>query len=379
MQSSALFEAEFPDIYLSPPSSTLVQSNQEGGLFLGDAHTKRLYVFGGDLELLNGANVKEGAVGLEVIDEDLYVTVMGQFSPTDAPSGFILRMPQDGKGSPSIVVDGLQRPVHSAFGDLHGDGKMDIVVCEFGKWTGGLSLYHNLGDGKYEKHLLLNTPGATKAYIQDMNGDGRQDIVALFAQGNEGIDIFYNKGNSEFSRTRVLRFSATYGSSYFGLFDFNNDGALDIIYTAGDNADFKPLMKPYHGVYVFTNDGNNNFKQAFFQHINGAYKAIPADFNNDGHIDIATISFFPDWERSPEEGFVFLQNTGKGLFDFELSTFDGVEQGRWITMDVADFDSDGDLDLVLGSLAFETIPDLGQVEKWAKNGIPFVVLRNQSR
>jgi hypothetical protein len=84
----------------------------------------------------------------------------------------------------------------------------------------------------------------------------------------------------------------------------------------------------------------------------------------------------PDWERSPEEGFVFLRGTGSRHFDFEAYTFDGVEQGRWITMDASDYDFDGDLDLILGSLAFETVPDPVQVAKWSENGIPFVVLRN---
>jgi hypothetical protein len=135
-------------------------------------------------------------------------------------------------------------------------------------------------------------------------------------------------------------------------------------------------MKPYHGVYIFMNDGANNFEQEFFHHINGAYKAIPADFDNDGHVDIATISFFPDWKKSPDEGFILLRNTGRGEFSFTPYTFDGVDQGRWITMDAADYDSDGDMDLVLGSLAFEAIPDLGQVGRWRRNGIPFVVLEN---
>jgi len=374
--ATAPFAAEFPEMYLSPPSTTLTQFSNDGGIFLGDAHTGQIFDCDNRMEPLSNGKVGEGAVGIEAIGGQLLITVMGQFSPTDAALGYIVALPEDRVGSAEIIIDQLQRPVHTAYGDLHGEGRTDIVVCEFGKWTGGLTLFHAMEDGSYERHRLLNTPGATRAYIQDMNSDGRSDIVALFAQGSEGIDIFYNKGNSEFSRVRVLRFPSTYGSSYFDLFDFNDDGNLDIIYTAGDNADFKPLMKPYHGVYVYLNDGDNRFEQAFFQHINGAYKAIPADFDSDGDIDIATISFFPDWELSPDEGFVYLENTGEGDFDFNLSTFKGVGQGRWITMDAADIDLDGDHDLVLGSLAFETTPDLGHVEKWSRNGIPFVVLRN---
>jgi hypothetical protein len=46
-------------------------------------------------------------------------------------------------------------------------------------------------------------------------------------------------------------------------------------------------------------------------------------------------------------------------------------------MDSADIDLDGDEDLVLGSLAFEVVPDGGEIEGWVQGGIPFVVLENR--
>ncbi|MFT5436906.1 MAG: hypothetical protein ACI840_001558 [Ulvibacter sp.] len=48
-------------------------------------------------------------------------------------------------------------------------------------------------------------------------------------------------------------------------------------------------------------------------------------------------------------------------------------------MDASDYDKDGDIDLVLGSLAFEVVPKLGFVEKWMEDGIPFIVLENTFR
>ena len=91
--------------------------------------------------------------------------------------------------------------------------------------------------------MLWDKPGATKAYIEDMNNDGKQDIVALFAQADEGIDIYYNQGNGQFKRERVLQFPPSYGSSSLQIQDLNNDGRKDLIYTAGDNADFLPILK----------------------------------------------------------------------------------------------------------------------------------------
>ncbi len=61
----------------------------------------------------------------------------------------------------------------------------------------------------------------------------------------------------------------------------------DILYTCGDNSDFSKVLKPYHGVYIFTNQSNWKFKQTYFYHIDGCTKAIAADFDHDGDLDVA--------------------------------------------------------------------------------------------
>ncbi len=65
--------------------------------------------------------------------------------------------------------------------------------------------------------------------------------------------------------------------------------------------------------------------------------------------------------------------------NFERSTVRGFDKGRWIVMDHADQDGDGDIDLVLGSLAFEVIPDNGQLAGWVQNGLGYLILENLSR
>lgn len=371
----SLFKTIIPNNVFSPPSTTLIRFNDKGGLFFGDAHTKQFLELKPDRSIKIAAELEEGAVCAEVKDGYVYVTVMGSFSPTDAALGMLVKLPLEGKEGAELVLDGLQRPVHSAISDFNGDGMMDFVVSEFGKFTGGLNVYLGKSDGTFSKRTLWQKPGAVKTYVKDMDKDGKMDIIALFAQADEGIDIYYNKGNGNFKRNRVLSFPPGYGSTAFHLMDYNNDGFDDIIYTGGDNADFKPIARPYHGIYIFENDGKNQFEKKFFYYLNGAYDAVMKDFDQDGDLDIAAISFFPDFVNQIDDGFVFLENTG-GM-NYKPHTFDQVEKGRWILMDARDYDNDGDDDLVLGSLVMQVVPDNGLVEKWSKGGIPFIILENK--
>ena len=370
------FKVQIPGYRLSPPSSTLVQfSTLQKGLLLGDANSKAFYQFNERLEMEKAAKVKEGAVSLIERPEAFFVTVMGQFSPSDDKQGFLMMLPKNEQQKPVVLIDSLQRPVHTTLEDLDGNGYADFVISEFAKWTGGLSWWQNDGRGGFVKRVLRNKPGAIKSEIRDFNKDGKPDILALFGQGDEGFFLYSNQGDGTFSEEMVLQFEPSFGSSSFDLLDFNQDEYVDIVYTAGDNADYPPVIKPYHGIYFYEGQSDGSFKQSLFIPLPGAYRAIVRDFDQDGDLDIAAISFFPDFQKSPIASFVYYQNLGD--LNFESFTFEEVNSGRWLVMDDGDYDQDGDLDLILGSLTFEVIPKTGLVEQWVGEGIPFVLLQNQ--
>lgn len=275
---------------------------------------------------------------------------------------------------PVTLFDSLQRPVQLTAADLNGDGTEDYVVCEFGFLTGALSWMEGRGEGRFVRHVLKALPGAIKAYVNDWNGDGKPDLCVLMAQGDEGIFLYTNKGKGNFEERRLLQFPPVYGSSYFELADFNNDGHADIVYTCGDNADYSVVLKPYHGVYIFMNNGKDEFLQKFFFPINGCYKAVARDFDGDGDLDLATIAFFADYARQPEEGFVYLED--RGDLHFRPYTVPAATRGRWLTMDAGDVDGDGRLDLVLGN--FVIGPSSSSRADWLK-APPYLFLKNTGR
>lgn len=367
------FKVKRPSAKTKNPMTSLVKVSGPNRIYISDVGRSTLSIMDKNMKVLKTAPSPQGTVWIHEGDQASYALVIGTFNPTDMNLGFVMQLPTNPGDPTKILAQDLQRPVHMDFGDLNSDGMEDMVICEFGKNTGSLSWWEQNASGNFTRKMLNNKPGATKAYIKDLNGNGRNDIIALFGQGDEAIFIYHNQGNGHFVEEKVLRFPASYGSSYFSLFDFNGDGYDDIIYTAGDNADYDPIIKDYHGIRIFVNDGSNHFNQEFFYQLNGAYKAVPHDFDGDGDMDIAAISFFPDYENSPEESFVYLENQGN--MDFEAFTFPGSSDGRWIVMDVGDVDGDGDMDIVLGSMVFGT-DFTDYFDRWVAGSLPYVILEN---
>lgn len=330
-----------------PKVSLLNYNEATSELYIGD--NDNLYALKNTGEISNSWKLNSPASHIEFgQNEAPLLLTLGKFRPSDQELGglFNLRM-REGSFNEPIHIPKLRRPVYFETADLNGDGKKDVVVCNFGNYTGKLSWFDGLDPSK--ENVLSHLPGARMVQIKDLNGDQKPDIVALMAQAYEQISIYYNKGQGEFEEKKVLEFSPVHGVSYFEMADFNQDGFDDILLTNGDNWDYSPIDKPYQGIRIYLNDGKDNFNEAFFYPMYGCSKAMARDFDNDGNLDIVAASFYSDLKDS-KESFVLLSNNGN--LEFTASYHPDAIYGKWLTMEVADFNGDNRLDVMLGSFIY---------------------------
>ncbi len=376
-----LFEVHLAENSGTAPMASLVKINTapaQPPLMLYDLFKNQLYGFNRQLAPTDSVPVAGAIVGIEEEQSGLLACNIGQINPNNGSWGQVQRLYKNSADAwqlnSAAMIQHLRRPVQVIAADLNADAKQDYLVCEFGFLMGSLSWYENRGgEDSFTRHVLKPLPGAIKAYVQDYNQDGLPDIWVLLAQGEEGVFLYTNKGSGQFEEKQVLRFPPVQGSTYFELADFNKDGYPDIVYTCGDNADYSEVLKPYHGVYIYLNDGKNHFRQVFFYPVNGCFKVLARDFDGDGDLDLATISFFADYARQPEEGFVYFENLGN--FKFQPYSFTESKLGRWLTMDAGDLDGDGKTDLVLGN--FSARPSRIPSKTDWKQGPWFIYLKNK--
>lgn len=368
------FQILFPSLLLSPPSTSFVNIDHgihtfadinKSTLIQLDHHWKAVH---------SNTLISEGLVDIDTLEEHLIGTFLGSFSPTDAARGSIQILNQGVEDEPPSLIGKLQRPTQNQFVDLNQDGNEEMIISEYGKWTGRLGIWSEQG-GSYDlKTVLSKTSGCLQTECIDIDKDGDLDIIALFGQGNEGFKLYLNNGYLDFTERLMLQLPPTMGSVGFSLFDVDQDNQLEIIYYAGDQADYNPINKPNQGIYVYEIENDLSLTKSIFWPFQGCYKVIHLDIDGVAPMDFAAISYFPNFnEDQPLDFLQIIRNKeNTNLLYSSLS-----QHGRWLVMDSGDFDNDGDEDLILGSLIMEVPGRSDLVKSWISNGLPYIILRNQ--
>lgn len=132
---------------------------------------------------------------------------MGYMDPNDERNGALLSIRKaDGSWRGKRMVGALQRPVHATYADVNEDSREDVIVCEYGNYTGKLAWYAATATDSMTRHVIEERPGARMTYWEDYDGDGRPDLWVLWAQGDEQIAVYLNGGKGNFAKKILLRF-----------------------------------------------------------------------------------------------------------------------------------------------------------------------------
>ena len=309
-------------------------------------------------------------VHTEVVDldgdgvKDIVVACLGEFLPTDRLCGSVvwLRGDKSGRFTPFTLLEGVGRVADVRAADFDGDGKTDLVVAVFGwRHVGNILLLENrTADGSRpefrpkeidDRHGTINVP------VADLNGDGRPDFVALISQEHETVVAFLNTGDGFRKETVWAAPHPAYGSSGIELVDMDGDGDLDVLYTNGDAVD-NNLLRPDHGVQWLENRGGFPFVHHPLAPMYGAHRAVAADFDGDGDLDVVAVSFLPRRvfpEQKNIDSIVLLEQVGPGRF-----VRHALERGSCdhVTCAAGDLFGEGRVDFVTGNFAlFESTAD----------------------
>ncbi len=374
------FKADRPRFRREPALTTavLIQPSDHALLF-ADANQQAIDVLDESGEFQIQMPIGNIVSSILPTPEGFFLGCIGHFFPNETKLGQVIFLERKLAGMQRhVLLSGLPRVAHLERADLNGDGQPDLAVAMFGFLTGRYSWFENRGGHEYREHVLFAKPGAIKSAARDFNRDGATDLAALFGQETDGLKLFLNDGKGGFTEKDAFRKPPSFGHADFEIADFNQDGRMDFLVANGDNGDYESPPKPYHGLRIYLGQPDDTWKEAWFHPMHGAYRAVARDFDEDGDLDIAAVSYFPDYEQSPRESFIYFEC--QGGFQFKTSTFPQCLMGRWLTMDVGDLDGDGDLDLALASLTSmpTAVPDeVKQV--WAKSGPSVLVLKNQLR
>jgi tetratricopeptide (TPR) repeat protein len=239
----------------------------------------------------------------------------------------------------------------ACFLDYDNDGRLDIFLPDNGK-EGGMSLYHNLGNGKFEdrtkKAGLDPTMHAIGCTAGDYDNDGATDLAVSL---RDRVLLLHNEKNGTFKDvTETAGIKRDGFNAGLTFIDYDHDGDLDLFVTHATTnpcLDPRTLSPPPCGDVqlpnfsrMLRNNGNGTFTDQSSETVGASNApevgAIGTDYNNDRAVDLVVTGSF-------KGGPVIFENPREGRFIVQIPWPHALAVSAGVA--ALDFDHDGWMDL----------------------------------
>ena len=322
--------------------SAIFYHQAQKALYVGDAKTRTAVALNNQSEILNRLELNKIPSFFCVSNNNVIVCSINSLDPLDSKQGEVGHIDPDGRYTP--LLKGLNRP--TKYLEFQHNGTNHSILLEYGIRLGKVTLFRDM-----RKIFTINLSGGIDCDIIKEPANQNTNLYVLFAQEHECVIRLTLRPGDNVQQDVLLKKQPGWGFTAMDILDFDNDGHPEILVSNGDTTEFRSNPRNYHGIRAY-DIAQDTLNESWFLPVHGVMDFISFDYDDNGKLDLASVSYFGDFKNQPEQGAMIHQNKNNG--EFVSRPLPQSEQSRWCRIGKGDLDSDGDDDLILGALNYET-------------------------